>query len=235
MNTSHSEPPTNPDSPRAALWDLDGTLIDSSEYHWLTWRDALRAESYELTHAQFTKDFGKRNDVIIRGYFGEGLSADEVQRIADAKEQRYRELVASRGIGLLPGARDWLERLSAAGWRQALATSAPRLNVTAIMEALGLATFFDALVSAEEVERGKPDPHVFLAAAAKVGVEPARCVVVEDSPAGVEAGRRGGMHTVGVLTTNRELAADIVVASLADLPSDAFDRLVPLAAGEVRR
>ena len=212
--------------PRAVLWDVDGTLIDSAEYHWLTWRETLAGEGYELTRAQFDASFGQRNDEILRGYFGEGLSAGEVVRIGDAKEVRYRELVCARGVEPLPGVRRWLDKLRAEGWRQAIASSAPRLNLDAILQALGLEDFFDAVASAEDVERGKPDPQIFLAAAGKVQVEAARCVVVEDAPAGVEAARRAGMRRVGVLSSHGALDADVVVNSLADLPDDTFDRLL---------
>jgi len=213
-------------TPRAVLWDVDGTLVDSAEYHWLTWRETLSGEGYELTRAQFDASFGQRNDEILRGYFGEKLSADDVARIGEAKEVRYRELVVNRGIEPLPGVRRWLERLKAEGWRQALASSAPRLNLEAILKALGLEGFFDAVASAEDVSRGKPDPQIFLAAAAKVHVPAARCVVVEDAPAGVEAARRAGMRRVGVLSSHGALDADVVVNSLADLPDDTFDKLL---------
>ncbi len=211
---------------RAVLWDVDGTLIDSAEYHWLTWRETLLGEGYELTRAQFDASFGRRNDEILRGYFGENLSAAEVARIGEAKEVRYRELVGARGIEPLPGVRRWLGKLKAEGWRQALASSAPRLNLEAILKALGLEDFFDAIASAEDVERGKPDPQIFLAAAAKVQVPAARCVVVEDAPAGIEAARRAEMRSIGVLSFHGELDADVVVNSLADLPDDTFDRLL---------
>lgn len=212
--------------PRAVIWDLDGTLIDSTEYHWLTWRDTLAAEGHGLTYDQFLASFGKRNDVVLRGYLGEGLSSSEVGRIAEAKEERYRGLVRDGGIELLPGAAHWLARLKAEGWRQALATSAPRINIEAILTRLRITEYFEGIASAEDVERGKPDPQVFLAAAAKVEVIPPRSIVVEDAPAGVEGGRRAGMHTIGVLTTHAELHADLVVRTLEELPDNAFDQLV---------
>ncbi len=211
---------------RAVLWDVDGTLIDSAEYHWLTWRETLLGEGFELTRAQFDASFGQRNDEILRGYFGQDLAAAEVARIGEAKEERYRELVRARGIEPLPGVRRWLGKLRTEGWRQAIASSAPRLNLDAILKALGLEDFFAAVASAEDVSRGKPDPQIFLAAAAKVNVPASRCVVVEDAPAGTEAARRAGMRRVGVLSSHAALEADVVVSSLADLPEDTFDRLI---------
>jgi beta-phosphoglucomutase len=211
---------------RAVIWDLDGTLINSVEHHWQAWREVMAQENFEFTYEQFTADFGKRNDEILRGYFGENITPEEIERIALAKETHYRDAVRTRGLELLPGARKWLERLRAAGRLQALGTSAPRGNIDAIFDALGIAEFFDAVMSSESVRQGKPAPDVFLAAAEKLGVEPAHCVVVEDAPAGVEAGRRAGMETVGVLTTHAELQADLVVATLDDIPDDYFERQV---------
>jgi beta-phosphoglucomutase len=213
--------------PRAVIWDLDGTLVDSRAYHWRAWRETLAALGYSLTYEQFLATFGWRNEEILRQLLGPDLPEEAVARIAAAKERRYRELVQSEGLTLLPGARLWLERLHRAGWRQALATSAPRQNVETILAVLGISAYFQATVCAEDVQRGKPDPEIFLRAAARLGVPPARCVVVEDAPAGVEAARRAGMRVVGVLTSHPHLDADLVAPTLADLPPDAFDRLVP--------
>lgn len=211
---------------RAVLWDMDGTLIDSAEYHWLTWRDALAREGHALTHEQFASWFGQRNDAILRQYLGADVPDDVVRRIGDAKEEAYREMVRTRGIEALPGVIGWLRRLCDEGWRQAVASSAPPANIEAILAALQVGDCFQALVSAEEVAQGKPAPDVFLLAAERLGVPPARCIVVEDAPAGVEAGRRGGMRTIGIASLGRPLDADIVVASLDTLPAHAFDDLL---------
>jgi beta-phosphoglucomutase family hydrolase len=217
---------TNDNPPRAALWDMDGTLLDSAQYHWLAWRDTLADENHPITYEQFVATFGQRNDTILRSYFGPGLTDAEVDRIGDTKEKRYRALVRERGVALLPGVRRWLDRLHAEGWRQAVASSAPPANVEAIVAALEIGPFFGALVSAEDVQRGKPDPQVFLVAAERLGVPPACCVVVEDAPAGTEAAHRAGMRAIGVRTSHATLQADIVAHTLDELPDDAFDRLI---------
>ena len=217
---------TSDNLPRAVLWDMDGTLLDSAEYHWLAWRDILHAEGYPITYDEFKATFGQRNDTILRGYFGVGWPDAEVARVGGAKEARYRELVRERGIDLLPGVGAWLARLRAAGWRQAIASAAPRANVEAIVAALDIASFFGAIVAAEDVQRGKPDPHVFLLAAERLGAPPARCVVVEDAPAGIEAAHRAGMRAVGVRTSHADLRADIVADTLDQLPEDTFDLLL---------
>jgi len=219
-------PEDSPCAPRAVLWDMDGTLIDSAEYHWLAWQETMRRERYPITHADFMRSFGQRNDIVLCGYFGDDLPASEIDRIAGFKEAEYRRLLRAGGIAFLPGAADWIDRLRAAGWRQAVASSAPRANVETVMEVLGADSLFDALVCGEDVERGKPDPQVFQVAAAALGVPTERCVVVEDAPAGVEAAQRAGMAVIGVLTSHTALTTDLVVASLADLPPGAFDALL---------
>jgi beta-phosphoglucomutase len=214
------------------LWDLDGTLVDSEEYHWQSWRDTMRLEGVELTYQQFLASFGQRNDRILGGWLGPDADPVRVQHIGDAKEAEYRRLVAVHGLQPLPGAREWLVALRDAGWRQAIASSAPGANVEIMLQALGLAPYLDAIVAAEDVTIGKPDPQVFLRAAEKLDVPPSRCIVVEDAAAGVEGARRGGMKSIGV-AKNGPLAADVVVMSLSDLPADAFDTL--LASSDLTR
>src|SRR5215470_1842738 len=162
--------------PRGVLWDMDGTLVDSADYHYEAWRETMAGLGRPLSRDEFAATFGQRNDTILRRSIGPQITAEEIQRIGDAKEERYRTLVRERGIAALPGVREWLERLHAAGWRQAIASSGPRLNAQAVVAALGLESLFDAIVSAEDVVHGKPDPDVFLAAADRLGVAAARCV-----------------------------------------------------------
>lgn len=206
---------------KSVLWDLDGTLVDSEQYHWLAWRDTMAAQGIALTHGEFLRTFGLRNDAIVPQWIP-GASAERSAQIADAKEQRYRRLVREGGLEPLPGVRHWTGHLAGEGWLQAIASSAPRENVDVVLAVTGLAPCFQAIVSAEDVTRGKPDPQVFLTAATRLGSIPARSIVVEDAPAGIEAARRAGMPSIGVRRDGSPLAADIAISSLADLPPDAF-------------
>lgn len=209
----------------AVLWDLDGTLVDSREYHWIAWRDTMAAEGMPLTYERFLASFGLKNDRILRGWLGGELSDAEVQRIGDAKEAEYRRLAVEGGLAPLPGAAEWVERLHAGGWRQAVASSAPRENVEVMLRVLKLDRYFDAIAAAEDVTSGKPDPQIFLAAAARLTARPAESIVVEDAPAGIEAARAAGMRCIGVSDTT-VLPADIFVRSLAELPENAFVNLL---------
>jgi HAD superfamily hydrolase (TIGR01509 family) len=209
----------------AVLWDLDGTLVDSEEYHWLSWRDTIAVEGVSLSHEQFLKTFGLRNDAIVPQWIP-GATPERIGQIADAKERLYRRLVRAGGLTPLPGAQEWTERLAREGWRQAIASSAPRENVDVVLAVIGLVAVFQTVVSAEDVTLGKPDPQVFLTAAARLCSTPSRSIVVEDAAAGVEAARRAGMPSIGVSRKGPPLAANLAVSSLADLPPDAFARLL---------
>jgi HAD superfamily hydrolase (TIGR01509 family) len=200
--------------------------VDSEEYHWLAWRETMSAEKLPLSRAEFLATFGQRNDSILTRWLGADVTPERMQKVGDSKEESYRRLVRERGLAPLAGAAEWVKRLKEAGWLQAVASSAPRANIEAVLEVIGLAAGFQATVAAEDVRHGKPAPDVFLTAAARLGAPPARCVVVEDAPAGVEAARRAGMHSIGVGPKGSSLGADIVAPSLAALAEDAFRRLL---------
>ncbi len=202
--------------PLAVLWDLDGTVLDSRDLHWEAWRLFAEQQGRPMTHDFFDRTFGLRNEVVLRRHFGPDLSDAEIERMNVAKEAVYHDLARRGGLKALPGVYEWLRWVRANGWRQALATMAPRVNIDLALEALDLAGMFDAIVSGEDVRQGKPDPEVFLLAAERVGVPPPRCVVIEDSPLGVEAARRAGMRCIGVGLLYETLDADVTLATLAD-------------------
>ncbi len=207
--------PTTASSPRGVLWDLDGTLVDSGDYHWQSWRAVMGAAGVDVTRDLFQASFGQKNDRILRDWLGPDATMDDIRRLGDAKEAEYRRLARAGGLTALPGAREWVARLRMDGWRQAIASSAPRQNIDVMLDLIGLAGAFDAIVSAEDVTLGKPDPQVFLVAADRLGVPSGQSVVVEDAAAGLEAARRAGMASIGV-SPLADLTADVVVRSLAE-------------------
>jgi len=211
---------------RAVLWDMDGVLIDSAEYHHEAWRLALAREQYELTYAVFVRTFGQRNDTVLRDIFGPDYPDHDIDRVAAFKEEEYRRLVREKGISPLPGVLRWLAYLQANGWQQAVASAAPRANVEAIVDAVGIRKYFGAITSSEDVTRGKPDPQVYLVAAQRVGATPNQSIVIEDAPAGAEGAKRAGMASIGVLSSHPHLVADLVVRSLEELSEDVFGELL---------
>jgi beta-phosphoglucomutase family hydrolase len=214
---------------RAVLWDMDGTLVDSAEYHWQAWRDTMTRHGSPITYEQFRATFGQRNVSILRQWLGETATSELIQRIGDAKEALYRQHVRQQGISPLPGVLEWLHLLHRKGWGQAIASAAPRANIETILDVLQASQCFQAIVSADDVHRGKPDPEVFLIAATKLGVAPKHCIVVEDSEHGIEAARAAGIKSIGVSQNGKHLAADIVVRSFDLLDQDTFERLLGTA------
>ncbi len=222
---SSSDPP----SLGAVLWDVDGVIVDSAPYHLRAWQQAFAGIGVPMDRETFYRTFGQRNDAIIAQVLGPAVPKEQEEAIATAKEECYREIVVREGIQALPGALEWIHRLHDRGIPQAVASSAPPANTATILQALRLTGVFQALVSGEEVPCGKPDPAIFILAANKLGVPPRYCVVVEDAPAGIEAAKRGGMACLAVTTSHpadRLGGADLVAGSLAELPEDAFDRLI---------
>jgi len=211
---------------RAVLWDMDGTLIDSEEFHWIAWRTTMANEGITVTREQFLASFGQRNDSIIPQWLGDAATPERIDRIANAKEELYRHLIRRDGISPLPGVAHWIHQLHKQGWLQAIASAAPRVKLDAVLEALSATHVFEGIVSAEDVHRGKPDPEVYLTAAARLGASPENCIVVEDAAAGIEGARRAGMRSIGVTHDGNHLQADVVVESLDQLDPDAFDKLL---------
>jgi beta-phosphoglucomutase family hydrolase len=210
---------------RAVLWDMDGTLIDSMPYHWRAWQDILRQINRHVEHGVWNQTVGMRNSEIIPLLFPD-MSAEQAQYVDRAKEERYRERIEQDGIDLLPGVAEWLQRFQAAGWRQAVASSAPPENVATIAHVLRLNGAFGVMISGADVQRGKPDPDIFLAAAQRLNAAPQNCLVIEDAANGVEAAHRAGMKAIGVLNTQSHLEADVVVRSLHDLTWEMIEDLL---------
>ncbi len=211
---------------KAVLWDMDGTLVNSEELHWIAWRSTMVNEGVSVTREQFLSTFGQRNDSIIPKWLGSAATPERIERIAQAKEQLYRQLLRRDGIAPEPGVATWLHRLHQHGWLQAIASAAPRSNIEVVLETLSAQDMFQGIVSAEDVHRGKPDPEVYLLAATLLGVPAERCIVVEDAAAGIEGARRAGMRSIAVGHNAKNLHADVVVTSLELLEPDAFDRLL---------
>jgi len=208
------------------LWDMDGVLVDTNEYHFQAWHEVLAEYGIDLTREVHQQTFGMNNTGILSRVLGERLTPELFSEIDDRKEKRFRAAIRGHAQPL-PGVRMWLQRLQDAGARQAIASSAPLANIDALIDELGLRAYFDAIVPGADLP-GKPEPVLFLKAAGLLHIPPEHCVVIEDAVAGVAAAKRAGMKCIAVMTTNEAealSAADLIVERLDVLPMDAFQRL----------
>ncbi|MFG2860173.1 HAD family hydrolase [Streptomyces sioyaensis] len=199
----------------ALLFDNDGTLISSLESVYRCW--SRWAKEYGVTEEDFARValHGRPAAEIVADLLPADLVPEAVARIEQL------EVEDAGGVVALPGTLALLESLPAERW--AVVTSATQRLAEARLGQAGIRP--KNLIAADDISRGKPDPEPFLLAAARLGADPARCVVFEDAPVGLAAGRAAGMVTVALTTTHRaeELSADLVVPDLSAVSAQATD------------
>ncbi len=214
----------------AAIFDLDGVLTDTAELHFAAW--SRLAQHLGLPFDRQTNDnlrgVGRMESLDrLLGAHRSAFSAAQKRELADRKNNDFRALVEKiTPADLATGARDLLTDLRNHGFGVALASASK--NARRVIERLGIATLFDAVVDGVEAPASKPDPQAFLRAAELLGVASPRCVVVEDAAAGVEAARRAKMCVIGIGPAARVGAADLVVPDVARLTRSDFRRLLEL-------
>jgi len=215
-----------------AIWDMDGTLVDTAELHFAAWSAVAKDLNLPFTREDFASTFGWRNPEILKQLYGNRFSEKEIAELGAKKEEYYRAAARRQGVQPLPGVKALAESLRQAGFKQAIGSSAPRANLDLILKLTELAPFFDVLVSMEDTQRGKPDPQVFLVAAERLGISPSRCVVIEDAVVGVQAAKAGGMKCIAVdfvghhgQAALRSAGADLVVKNLQEVSVDSVVRL----------
>ena len=203
---------------RGVLWDMDGVLVDTVEYHFQAWAEVLDRYGKHLSREEFAPAIGKNNDETLRKLLSSWESIERHEDLFMEKELAFRKSIRGRAR-LLPGVAKWLSRLQDMGIRQAIASSAPMGNIDVILEELQITDYFLAINSGDGLP-SKPHPAVFLEAARSIEVEPRNCVVIEDSRVGVKAAKRAEMRCIAVTTSYpaEDLdEADIVVGSLDTL------------------
>jgi HAD superfamily hydrolase (TIGR01509 family) len=184
---------------RALFFDLDGTLAETDSLHLPTWVDVLEPYGLEVDEEFYRENVsGRDTSEIVRDLLPE-LSDEENRSIGDAKEASFRERASE--LEPLPGLVDFIERGRERGMKIALVTNAPEENVEAILFALELRDFFDAIVLSDEVEAVKPDPAPYRAALEKIGVPAEEALAFEDSVSGIASAVAAGVPTVGIASS----------------------------------
>ena len=219
------------DRPRAAVFDLDGTLVDNMRYHGDAWLALTRRLGASATREDFERRWsGKKADEIFGFLLGRRPSAEETARLEDEKERAYRAAYRPL-VAPTPGLLPFLDRLQAAGIRLAVATAAPRENREMVLSALGLASRFEVVAGPEGAGiRGKPAPDIYLLASHALDLPPASCLAFEDAVNGVLSARAAGLEAVGVLTSASEAelseaGARFLVRDFTALPAE-LERLL---------
>jgi HAD superfamily hydrolase (TIGR01509 family) len=215
----------------SVIFDWDGVIVDSAAQHEASWEQLAAEERRALPADHFKASFGKKNEWIIPHLFRWTEDPAEVRRLSLRKEALYRRIILAQGLEPLPGVREQLRQLQAEGVRCWIGSSTHRENITIVLRGLGLEDLFGGMVTSEDVRHGKPHPEVFLRAAVKLQQAPGRCVVFEDSPAGIAAARAAGMKVIGVATTHAPGAlapsVDRVVRRLDEIPAKDLRALFP--------
>lgn len=221
-----------PTAPYAVIFDIDGVLIDSYQPHFESWAIIARELGQVVTQEQFARGFGRTSKDIIKLWWsdvlGDAMTDAKVAELDDRKEAAYREVIA-RTKPVMAGAVELIDALHAAGLRLAVGSSAPPANVDLSLAILERGDKVEARVTGRDVTRGKPDPQVFLTGAQRLGVEPRRCAVIEDAPAGIAAANAAGMVSIGLLGTADAAglgAARLIVRSLAELNPRLIQKLI---------
>lgn len=211
----------------AVLWDMDGVLVDTGDFHFQSWKETFDELDISFTRENFRKTFGMNNAGILEWVFGREPEPEEVSRISDKKESLFRDLVKGKAEPL-PGVLTWLEQFHNRGFKQAITSSAPPENIDVLIAELNIEAYFDEIVSGFDLP-GKPNPDVFLKAARKLKILPKKCIVVEDAIAGVEGAKRAGMKCIAVTTTNTSETlskADLIFDSLEELEQHTLFELI---------
>lgn len=196
----------------AILWDMDGTLIDTKNSHYLSWRHVVQKHGHDLPEALFDEHFGRNNASILSIFLGYEPPPEMAAEMIVEKEAMFRD-IAPANSQLFPGVDSWLETAQSLGIPQAVASSGSLENIRVMADAFGIASYFNELISGADLP-AKPEPDVFLIAAKALGAEPDRCLVIEDSIPGINAAKRAGMKCIALTSTHprsKLIRADVIV------------------------
>jgi beta-phosphoglucomutase len=205
---------------KALIFDMDGTLIDNMRFHQDAWGEWFRAQGLPFDDAAFFKaTAGRHNDEIFAMTFPD-MPASEYPALVQSKELMYQKLYAPHKA-VVAGLIAFLESAKAAGIPCAVGTAAPQMNIDFILEPMGLAKYFQAVVNPSDTIRGKPHPDIFVEAARRLGVAPTDCVVFEDAPMGLQAAHHGAMRSIALSThlSAQELVKESPAHIMADYTS----------------
>lgn len=198
---------------------MDGVLADTEPFHFESWVNMAEEIGLEFTRDMFKQTFGQQSPTITRKLVGPEIDNNLVEKWANLKEQYYRKMVKNK-LTPLPGVIRIINDLKSEGFKLAVGSSGPPENVDLLLTKLKIKEYFNVVITAAEVKKGKPEPDVFLMVANYLKINPKNCIVIEDAPVGIEAAKRAGMLSIALTTThNKEelLDANLIVSDLSKI------------------
>lgn len=187
---------------KGVIFDMDGVVVDNHRFHFQAWMEFAQKYNFKLDQDIYRDQFnGRTNSELFQMIFGK-INPEVLLKYAEEKENLYRDLYLKE-MKAHTGLLDFLDYLKKERIKIALGTSAPTSNVDFVLDHLKLRSYFEVIVDGTMVERGKPDPQVYQLCCDKLGLAPEKCVVFEDSLAGLESGKRAGCSIIGVATSHK--------------------------------
>ncbi len=212
------------------IFDMDGVLADTGPIHFESWVNLGREIGVEFTREFFEQTFGQQSPAITQKLVGPEADEELIEEWSDFKEKNYREIVRDKLVPL-PGVLEILADLKSKGFKLAIGSSGPSENVDLLLTSLKIKYYFDVIITAAEVKKGKPEPDVFLIIAKTLNIDPKNCIVIEDAPVGIEAAKRARMTSIAVTTTHNKvelLDADLIIKDLTEISIEDILRLYKL-------
>lgn len=205
---------------KAAIFDLDGTLLDNNYFHRISWMEYLKNTGREISEEEFNQNMnGRTNHDAVQYIYGKDLTEDRITEITLEKEAVYRKMYA-KDIKPVPGLIELLNFYESKNISMAIATSGIQPNIDFMFDHIPIKQFFKAVINSSHITKGKPDPEIYLKTSEILGVPPDQCLVFEDAVVGIKAAMAAGMKVIAVATTQtlEELSgADLIIRDYRDL------------------
>jgi beta-phosphoglucomutase family hydrolase len=189
---------------KAIIFDMDGVVADYQIQDFTAWRRIFKEYGFNLSYDKYLSFLGMKGEEIIGKNINPNIPTEEALKIVNRKEKYFIEEIRKNRPQPTKGLKKLLTTLSRANLKIGLGTSAPSYKTNIVLKILGIKGFFNSIVTADEVCKGKPNPEIYLKVAKKLNVKPKECIVIEDAPKGIEAAKNAGMKCIAIPTTHKK-------------------------------
>lgn len=203
---------------RGVIFDMDGTLIHSTEADFQAWKNVCSDYQLELTWEKYFPLLGMKSVDFVKKFMQ--LEDELVPKVLQSKADYFDAYVAEVGIQSIPHIELLLKQIKKQGYKIAIATSSRRYKANTVLNRLALLSYFDVITTGEEVHNSKPAPDIFLLAAERLGIPPQECIVFEDAASGIHAAKTAGAYTIAITSTHEKhqlTEADLIISDYSSL------------------